>query len=77
MKHDLTAEPACYTRPYPTTWDQVVDNWKNGRDFKIFKGPYYSIRDLETLKQTYRGLIVYYRDDQGNNQTGYITLEET
>lgn len=44
----LHAGPA-YGRTYNTSADLLKD-WRDGKDFKIHGGPYFSIRDVEFLK---------------------------
>lgn len=70
----LIISPASYTKPSPRTWEEVMSNWTNGKDFKIHNGPYCSIRDLKLLKDLCHHLVVKYRDSQGNLITGYISL---
>lgn len=43
----LFLEPA-YGRRYETE-EQAIKDWKDGKDFKIFGGPYCSIRDLAAI----------------------------
>lgn len=40
-----------YGRVYETPL-HAMDAWQQGKDFKVVDGPYCSIRDLETLKQS-------------------------
>lgn len=32
---------------------ELVNAWEEGKDFRIFRGPYCSIRDLDTLGHNY------------------------
>jgi hypothetical protein len=45
-------QPA-YGRSYATA-EQVLKDWKAGKDFKILHGPYCSIRDREDMLQHYQ-----------------------
>lgn len=36
-----------------------IDDWNNGKDFKVIDGPYFSIRDIPALSQDCIGLIFY------------------
>lgn len=49
----LIAMPA-YGRTYATLEDTKRD-WSAGKDFKMYNGPYFSIRDVAELK--YRGYL--------------------
>lgn len=40
-----------YGKTYPSI-KEATEAWLQGKDFKIYKGPYCSIRDIERLKQT-------------------------
>lgn len=46
-----------YGRAYKTLDDAEAD-WNAGKDFKIFKGPYCSIRDLPLLKEMGHGVVL-------------------
>jgi len=37
---------------------EVLANWAQGEDFKIYNGPYFSIRDIKLLSQEYREIHV-------------------
>jgi len=41
-----------YGRQYKTS-EQAKTDWNAGKDFKIVNGPYLSIRDVNSLKDTY------------------------
>ncbi len=43
----LVIVPA-YGRNYKTK-HEAIDDWKNGKDFKIINGPYMSIRDIKNV----------------------------
>lgn len=49
----------------PETWEEVEALWNDGKDFKIYNGPYTSIRDK--LKMSMAGfthvLIIWQRKD--------------
>lgn len=63
----LVALPA-YNRSYPATnagSDKCADDWEAGLDFKIFNGPYFSIRDIKTLKNEGYGLIKVFQPSGG------------
>lgn len=53
----LVAHPA-YGRSYDTT-EACVKDYNEGKDFRIFKGPYFSIRDEPELKkQGYEEVVI-------------------
>jgi hypothetical protein len=39
-----------YGRNYETV-EKMINDWLDGKDFKIVGGPYCSVRDVELLKQ--------------------------
>lgn len=39
-----------YGRPYKSRAETEKD-WNDGKDFRIFKGPYCSVRNLESMKK--------------------------
>lgn len=53
---DLIATPA-YGRIYADSI-ALKNAWEWQQDFKIVDGPYFSIRDLESIKKDYTGLII-------------------
>lgn len=46
-----------YGRKYDTAQD-MMNAWHNGFDFKILRGPYCSVRDVEKLSSDYDKLIL-------------------
>lgn len=48
-KSVFKAIPA-YGRHVNTTYEKVVKEWKEGKDFKFVNGPYFSIRDFDSIK---------------------------
>lgn len=53
---DLLATPA-YGRIYESV-TAMRNAWDWGQDFRIVDGPYFSIRDLDKIKEDYAGLIL-------------------
>lgn len=49
MSNILTATPA-YGREYKDQ-EQVLKDWREGKDFRLVYGPYFSIRDLDALAE--------------------------
>lgn len=51
-----------------------LSDWKAGKDFKSYNGPYFSIRDIEWLKRNQIHTIIF-EDKSGNTvfevSTGY------
>jgi len=45
--------------------DASVDDWENGKDFKIEGGPYCSIRDTKHISEDYD--VITIRDNAGRN----------
>lgn len=52
-----------YSRIYTKKNDMLKD-WKSGKDFKIMAGPYCSIRDKESMLKDFRTIEIRY----GNNK---------
>lgn len=52
---------AAYGRKYQTK-EQALDAWVAGKDFKIFQGPYCSIRDYSELLQEFCNIYIAYGD---------------
>jgi len=46
-----------YGRKYKTAEDAVKD-WEAGKDFKIVRGPYMSIRDVKNLLGTFSTIYI-------------------
>lgn len=45
-----------YGRPYKSRVETEKD-WNDGKDFRIFKGPYCSVRDMESMKKDVDKLV--------------------
>ena len=45
-----------YGRQYES-WDAAKSDWLGGRDFKIFEGPYFSIRDFLDMAGMYQSIV--------------------
>ena len=61
----------------PAVWysgnnEDLYDMWCKGRDFKMIKGPYLSVRDVESLKKEYH--IVWLCDHKTQKRNHMITL---
>ena len=48
--------------------DATEQDWQAGKDFQIKSGPYFSIRDCETIKQDGVSQIIFY------NRQGYLAF---
>jgi hypothetical protein len=55
-----------YGRSYPTI-KAALEDWAEGKDFKIWSGPYCSIRDIEFLKKDFSIIEIW------NNLSGSET----
>lgn len=65
----MTLIPA-YGRKY-TNANFMLEDWLQGKDFQIYRGPYCSIRDIERLKRDYpEGVII--RDTRTDTQVQVI-----
>lgn len=53
---EILAVPA-YGRIYQDI-AAMQNAWNWGQDFRIVDGPYFSIRDLDSIKKDYSGLII-------------------
>lgn len=51
LSSPLIVRPA-YGRLYKTA-EEVIKDWRVGKDFQIVNGPYCSIRDMRRLEQEY------------------------
>ncbi len=51
MQDSVTLLPA-YGRKYDSK-EKALSDWNAGKDFKIYGGPYTSIRDIDILKKKY------------------------
>jgi hypothetical protein len=54
---------AAYGRHYATK-DQVLQDWMQGKDFKIHGGPYCSVRDLEAMRWDFSTIYLCYGNAQ-------------
>ena len=50
--------------------DATETDWRAGKDFQIKSGPYFSIRDCETIKRDGVSQIIFY------NRQGYLAFIE-
>jgi hypothetical protein len=48
---------AAYDRKYYTK-EQAIKDWEAGKDFKIYNGPYCSIRDKQALEEMSSGIYI-------------------
>lgn len=51
-----------YGRHYATI-TKLLEDWNAGKDFKIWNGPYCSIRDLKTMKSEGKRVVLAYGND--------------
>lgn len=51
-------------RKWMQTREEIIQDWKAGKDFRIESGPYCSIRDIEYLRSSYNR--VYIIHDRGS-----------
>ncbi len=54
-----------YGRKY-STQAQMLEDWEGGKDFKIFRGPYTSIRDLKSLIADFQDIYISYNPNLPN-----------
>jgi hypothetical protein len=54
---------AAYGRFYHDR-DSVLNDWDQGRDFRIINGPYCSKRDAEVLKKKFHSVYIRYGVDK-------------
>jgi hypothetical protein len=40
------------------TREEIIEDWKAGKDFRIESGPYCSIRDIEHLRSSYNRVYI-------------------
>lgn len=65
----MTLIPA-YGRKY-TNANFMLEDWLQGKDFQVYRGPYTSIRDVEKLRDMYpEGVII--RDSRTDTQVQVI-----
>ena len=48
-----------YGRKYASE-QAVATDWNSGKDFKVFRGPYISIRDIEAIRGSYSTAFIKY-----------------
>lgn len=70
MPTALLLVPA-YGRRYSSKQDAEKD-WKEGRDFKIYNGPYTSIRDSKKLHELADLVLIYHGDS--NDLTNFMSV---
>ena len=58
MKTILFLIPA-YGRFYDSK-EALLNDWESGKDFRIVRGPYTSIRDLDSLTADYDRIIAFF-----------------
>ena len=46
------------------TREEIISDWKSGKDFRIQSGPYCSIRDIEYLRSSYNRIYIIH--DRGS-----------
>lgn len=56
----IVLRPA-YGRKYATR-EQALEAWVAGKDFKIYAGPYCSIRDYAAMQQQFCNIYIAYGD---------------
>lgn len=56
MPNELILHPA-YGRRYRTKAEMVAA-WVEGKDFKIYNGPYCSVRDVATIREEYDWIVL-------------------
>ena len=66
----LYAIPA-YGRLYRTK-DELKVDWENGKDFKIVNGPYFSVRDLSKIKESYSVLVIECSSHHGFSPGSFV-----
>lgn len=48
-----------YGRRYETEESALAD-WYGGKDFRIYRGPYTSVRDTALLLENFEEIVIYY-----------------
>jgi hypothetical protein len=51
-------------RKWIQTREEIIQDWKAGKDFRIQSGPYCSIRDIEYLRNSYNRIYIIH--DRGS-----------
>ena len=51
-------------RKWMQTREEIIQDWKAGKDFRIQSGPYCSIRDIEYLRGSYNRIYIIH--DRGS-----------
>ena len=51
-------------RKWMQTREEIISDWKAGKDFRIQSGPYCSIRDIEYLRGSYNRIYIIH--DRGS-----------
>ena len=51
-------------RKWMQTREEIIQDWKAGKDFRIQSGPYCSIRDIEYLRNSYNRIYIIH--DRGS-----------
>jgi len=51
-------------RKWMQTREEIISDWKAGKDFRIQSGPYCSIRDIEYLRSSYNRIYIIH--DRGS-----------
>lgn len=64
MLFDYLHAKGAYGRKYSLKdTDKLLEDYKEGKDFKIVNGPYFSIRDEQMLKKDYHlGIMFHYEN---------------
>lgn len=64
MKNFMHLTLACYSKwaKACTTKEQLAQAWHEGADFKIYGGPYTSVRDREELAKDTDGVVLCHKD---------------
>jgi hypothetical protein len=60
---NLYLQPAPW-RKWMQTREEIISDWKAGKDFRIESGPYCSIRDIEYLRSSYNRIYIIH--DRGS-----------
>ena len=51
-------------RKWMQTREEIIEDWRTGKDFRVQNGPYCSIRDIEYIRSNFNRIFILY--DRGS-----------
>lgn len=72
MKTTLFLVPA-YGRSYNSV-EELIDDWESGKDFRVLRGPYTSIRDFDALVTDFDRITAFFSPV---SRERFVTLYES